>query len=345
MELNIVYNEDCLETMKRMADKSVNLIIADFPYFEVKGEFDFIWKDFDEFLEWVEVCAKEFKRILADNGSLYVYGDAKKIAYKQIIFDKYFNLENNLVWYKPDCMAKKGIGEFRSFAPSTERILFYSNEIEETGLQRINNDQELYKPIRDYFKKQRELISHISYNEINKKCFNTASNGGGMASNILTSYKKGWTFPTKEKYEALQKIGICLKSYNDLKKQYELLRDEYNGLIENIEGLRRPFNNTKYEDVLFFNQDIFLYNKYNHPTIKPPKLSAELIKISSRENDLVYIPFGGSGTELEQCHLLNRKYIGSELEKKYCDIIEDRIKNAKGEVGLFSNEMIQRSLF
>ena len=74
MELNIVYNEDCLETMKRIDDKSVNLIIADFPYFEVKGEFDFIWKDFNEFLEWVDVCAKEFKRILTDNGSLYVYG-------------------------------------------------------------------------------------------------------------------------------------------------------------------------------------------------------------------------------------------------------------------------------
>jgi len=344
MEVNKVYNEDCLKTMKRIKDKSVNLIIADFPYFEVKGEFDFIWKSFDDFLQWVEICAKEFKRILADNGSLYVYGDAKKIAYKQIIFDKYFNLENNLVWYKPDCMCKKGIGEFRSFSPSTERILFYSNEVEETGLQIINNDQELYKPIRDYFKEQRELIKNISYNEINKKCFGTASNGGGMASNILTSYKKGWTFPTKEKYEALQKIGICQKPYEYLRRQYNDLKAGYDGLIDGVEAKRRPFNNTKYEDVLSFNQDIHLYNKYNHPTLKPPKLSAELIKISSRENDLVYIPFGGSGTELEQCHLLNRKYIGSELEPKYCEIIEDRIKSAKGEVGLFA-QPTQGSLF
>ena len=61
IELNKVYNECLLETMKKIKDKSVNLIIADFPYFEVKGDFDFIWKDFDEFLEWVEVCAKEFK--------------------------------------------------------------------------------------------------------------------------------------------------------------------------------------------------------------------------------------------------------------------------------------------
>lgn len=32
MELNIVYNEDCLETMKRMADKSVDLVLTDPPY-------------------------------------------------------------------------------------------------------------------------------------------------------------------------------------------------------------------------------------------------------------------------------------------------------------------------
>jgi site-specific DNA-methyltransferase (adenine-specific)/modification methylase len=31
MELNIVYNEDCLETMKRMADKSVDLVLTDPP--------------------------------------------------------------------------------------------------------------------------------------------------------------------------------------------------------------------------------------------------------------------------------------------------------------------------
>lgn len=32
MELNIVYNEDCLETMKRMPDKSVDLVLTDPPY-------------------------------------------------------------------------------------------------------------------------------------------------------------------------------------------------------------------------------------------------------------------------------------------------------------------------
>lgn len=329
--INKVFNEDCLETMKRMKDKSINLIIADFPYFEVKGDFDFIWKDFNEFLEWVEVCAKEFKRILSDNGSLYVYGDAKKIAYKQIIFDKYFNLENNLVWYKPDCMTKKGIGEFRSFAPSTERILFYSNEIVNIEGICVNNAREY---IRNEILRAK---GKIVFKDINK-AIGTAINGGGVASATLSLNKSIPTMITKEHYN-------LLREWLNNEKEYEYLRAEYEDLRAEYEDLRRPFNNTQYEDVLSFNQDIHLYNKYNHPTLKPPKLSAELIKISSRENDLVYIPFGGSGTETEQCHLLNRRYITSELEPKYCKIIEDRIKNAKGEVGLFSTDLVQGRLF
>ena len=87
---NRVHHSDFLKN--DLPDKSVNLIIADFPYFKVKGDFDFIWNSFDEFLAWVELCAKEFKRLLKDNGTLFVYGHAKKIAYKQVIFDKYFNL-------------------------------------------------------------------------------------------------------------------------------------------------------------------------------------------------------------------------------------------------------------
>lgn len=37
MELNTIYNEDCLEGMKRIPDKSVDLIVTDPPYLHVKG--------------------------------------------------------------------------------------------------------------------------------------------------------------------------------------------------------------------------------------------------------------------------------------------------------------------
>ena len=328
--INKVHNEDCLETMKRIDDKSINLIIADFPYFEVKGDFDFIWKDFNEFLEWVEVCAKEFKRILSDNGSLYVYGHAKKIAYKQIIFDKYFNLENHIVWDKFDSQTKKGIEEFRSYAPIKEHILFYSNEVEMTGLESIT--EEFIKPnnpfskyLRDEFKKAK-----VSNKEI-AKLF--PSKTGGLTG-CVSNWLNGDNVITEEQYLKVRDFlnnNYLLKPYEDLRKEYE--------------DLRRPFNNKIFTDILSFSQQANITGKYDHPTQKPPKLSRALIETSTNKDSLVYITFGGSGVEVEQCQILGLDWITSELEPKYCKIIEDRIKNAKGEVGLFSADLVQGSLF
>jgi DNA modification methylase len=56
MELNKVHHLDWLEN--GLPDKSVQLIIADPPYFEIKGEFDFIWSSFDEYLKDVEEWAR-----------------------------------------------------------------------------------------------------------------------------------------------------------------------------------------------------------------------------------------------------------------------------------------------
>lgn len=333
-----IYCEDCLITMSKIQDKSVNLIIADFPYFEVKGEFDFIWKDFNEFLEWVEICAKEFKRILADNGSLYVYGHAKKIAYKQIIFDKYFNLENHLKWLKTDCQTRIGYQEFRSFPPVTEHILFYSNEVEMTGLEMIT--EEFIKPRNPFslYLKEEFKRAKVTNKEI-AKLF--PSKTGGLTG-CVSNWLNGDNVITEEQY---LKVREYLNN-EYLKKEYEYLKKEYEDLRQEYESQRRPFDNVhKKDDVIALAQDVHITGTYKHPTQKTPRLSKILIETSSKLNDLVYIPFGGSGTELEQCQVLNRNYIGSEIEPKYYEIILERLKNAKGEVGLFSDEIIQKTLF
>ena len=95
-ESGVLYHGDCFDVMKQLPDNSVNLIIADPPYFETKGAFDFIWDSFDDYLSDVEKWALACKRILTDNGTLFWYGHAKKIAYSQVILDKYFNLEKQI---------------------------------------------------------------------------------------------------------------------------------------------------------------------------------------------------------------------------------------------------------
>ena len=56
----------------------------------------------------------------------------------------------------------------------------------------------------------------------------------------------------------------------------------------------------------------------DHPTQKPEKLYAKLVLASSREGDLVFDPFMGSGTAPVVAKKLGRKYIGVEINNEYC---------------------------
>jgi len=57
----------------------------------------------------------------------------------------------------------------------------------------------------------------------------------------------------------------------------------------------------------------------------PQKLSEMLIKASTLPGDIVLILFGGSGSEIEVCKVLNRKFISAEIDEKYYKMILDRI--------------------
>ena len=67
--------------------------------------------------------------------------------------------------------------------------------------------------------------------------------------------------------------------------------------------------------------------KTYHACQIPQKLTEMLIKATTRPNDVVLILFGGSGSELEVCKKLDRNYISAEIDKKYYDLIMDRLKN------------------
>ena len=56
----------------------------------------------------------------------------------------------------------------------------------------------------------------------------------------------------------------------------------------------------------------------DHPTQKPEKLYAKLILASSREGDMVFDPFMGSGTAPVVAKKLGRKFLGVEINNEYC---------------------------
>ena len=67
----------------------------------------------------------------------------------------------------------------------------------------------------------------------------------------------------------------------------------------------------------------------NHPTQKPEKLIAKLILASSKEGDVVFDPFLGSGTTSVVAKKLKRKYCGVELNTEFCCWAEKRLVMAE----------------
>lgn len=68
--------------------------------------------------------------------------------------------------------------------------------------------------------------------------------------------------------------------------------------------------------------------KYKHPTIKPMPFIENHIENSSKVGDVVLDCFAGSGTTLVGAINKERRFIGFEINKKYFNIAEQRIKEA-----------------
>lgn len=66
-----------------------------------------------------------------------------------------------------------------------------------------------------------------------------------------------------------------------------------------------------------------------HPTQKPEKLMAKLILASSREGDLIFDPFAGSGTTAVTAKKLNRNYLAIEQNELYGAWAEKRLEMAE----------------
>ncbi len=67
----------------------------------------------------------------------------------------------------------------------------------------------------------------------------------------------------------------------------------------------------------------------DHPTQKPEKLLAKLILASTRQNDVVFDPFLGSGTTSVTAKKLGRRFFGVEIDAFYACLAEKRLELAE----------------
>lgn len=129
MELDVIYNQDCLEGMKLIPDDSIDLIVTDPPYLinysrHVKGH-RFENKILnDNNPELISKYIKECYRILKNNSAMYMFASHKTVDFfKQDLEDTGFNVKNMIIWDK----QRQGMGDTSTvFGFQYELIFFVS---------------------------------------------------------------------------------------------------------------------------------------------------------------------------------------------------------------------------
>jgi site-specific DNA-methyltransferase (adenine-specific) len=99
IEINKIYNEDCLNTLTKIQNNSVDLVLLDPPYNVNAAD----WDNIPNYLDWMKKILNESFRILKPNGSLYLWGMSKNndfLKLKLWIDETHidFNFKNWIVW-------------------------------------------------------------------------------------------------------------------------------------------------------------------------------------------------------------------------------------------------------
>lgn len=304
--INKIICEDCLKILPKILDKSIDLIIADPPYFKTISEkWDFKWRTEKDYIEWCERWIKELSRVAKSNSSFWLFGYVKMLSQILPIAEKYgFIFRQQIIIDKGmRSISGRKTSTYRMFPTTTESIFFFVKD---------------NRPNIKKFLKARQKELGLSAKEINDK-LKVKTNGGGMWS-LYTGENILAQIPTKEMWERLQKI---LK----FKMDYSEVNFTFNPQV--------GFSDV-WRDIDFYEED------RKHPTQKPLKLIERLIRASSNVGDVVLDPFLGSGTTAVAAIKLGRKFIGIEIDKKYCKYAKNRLEVEKTRKQLINETTLFR---
>ena len=252
MELDKLHNEDCIKYMKSIPDKCIDLVIADPPYFQIYGEFDYIWKNVDEYIKWCKEWIQEVYRILKPTGSFYLWG---KIGFNNgyPLFKIADWIENEHLFIVQNWITQRntrGRGTSRRYMQAREELI--------------------------YMTKSEDYIWNTAYTEEKSNRKDLGANGK----------------PRKNEFKRCSDVWI--------------------DIAEASQSSKERFK---------------LSNGESFPTVKAQKLCDRIIKASSNEGDLIYIPFAGSGSEIVSCIRNGRNWIASEINEEYInEVILSRVK-------------------
>jgi site-specific DNA-methyltransferase (adenine-specific) len=350
-----IFCGDCLEVMPHLDFESFALIFVDWPYFKVKNEpWDRQWNKPELFLEWIDKTLMQAKKLLAPNGSFYGCASPQMATKIELAIGEYFNVLNNIRWYKEAGWHQKTDKEaIRSYLSPWEAIIFAEQWFTDDGAAKESNyysqckalHKNVYAPIGRYIQQERERAG-VTRNDVEVALGYISSDDPTRGTALCYRWEEGSSLPIEDAYLKLRAYLNSLncqsdylrREYDYLRREYEDLRREYEDLRREYKDLRRPFNGSKdvpHTDLWTFSPVSDYQGK--HPTEKPVALMEHIIKVSTRPGDMVLDFCMGNGTTLKAAKNLGRKAVGIDITEMYCKRTVERLQ----QISLFSSDMIE----
>ena len=321
-----------LELLDEQDKQSVTLIVLDLPYYGVvSDEWDNLWKNLDEYLNWCKQWFIKSERCLKDNGTLYYFNSQFKVikavdtlieSSTKLKFRQFITIDKGL-----QSVAGRVSEALRSYPKASEFLTFYTFD-DFTGAEMLSDEISSRNPMAKYLLSEIQRAG-VTQGEL-RALFPSKT---GNETGCITNWVKGYNCPLKWQYELIRTYlnskgdEYLRKEYEYLRKEYEDLRKEYEYLRKEYEDLRYPFNSMSgFTDTWQF--DFYKEKRYKHPTQKPFSLIERIVLTSSNEGDLVIDPAMGTGTTFKVCKAHNRNFNGRELNPDYeKDIISRAMVN------------------
>ncbi len=140
---------NAIEELKKIESKSINLIVTDPPYNLNKdygNNKDNL--EFEEYLEFSRQWLTEAKRVLKDDGTIYIFMGMRYISYIYSILEKELNMHFNswITWF-----YTQGIGKTKGFSPRHDDILMFTKHKSKFtfNLDDIRVPQKFYRSINN----------------------------------------------------------------------------------------------------------------------------------------------------------------------------------------------------
>jgi len=303
LELNKIYNADCLEKMKEIDDKSIDMILTSPPYwglrdYGVNGQLG-QEKTFQEYITKLCDIFDEAKRILKDSGTCWV------------------NLG--------DTYISKGVGRHAGYNDPKYKNGRVGRKIEVNTLPQSIPEKCLAQ-IPSRFAIEMTNRGWILRNEIIWHKPNAMPSP--VKDRFTVDFEKVFFFTKNKKYFFEQQFDEYVKPMNrwggeELKADGKSNWD--NGTGQHTYRTRnfRPYKNGKNKRTVWSINT--KPSKESHFASYPEKLIEPMIKAGCSVGGVVLDPFFGIGTTGIVANKNNRNYIGIEISENYCKIAEKKL--------------------